>query len=57
MGKIKKRLVYGVRFRSMQFHDRNLATQNSAKTVALYTLIEILTHANIAFEEKTYYFK
>ena len=57
MGKIKKRLVSSVRFRSMQFHDRNLATQNEAKTVALYTLIEILTHANIAFEEKTYYFK
>ena len=51
MGKIKKRLVSSVRFRSMQFHDRNLA-----KTVALYTLIEILTHANIAFEEKTYYY-
>ena len=57
MGKIKKRLVYGVRFRSMQFHTRNLATQNSAKTVALYTLIEILTHAIIGFKEKTYYFK
>ena len=38
MGKIKKRLVYSVRF---------LAAQNSAKT-----LIEILTHANLAFEEK-----